>query len=338
MANAPQIAVVMPCFRVRRQVLQVIAGIGPEVERIYAVDDFCPEQSGALIEQQCTDPRVRVLRHAENQGVGGAVVTGYREALADGAEIVVKVDGDGQMDPALIPRLTRPLVSGEADYAKGNRFYDLEHVRTMPRLRLVGNAVLSLINKMASGYWNIMDPTNGFTAIHRTALAALPLAKVDRSYFFESDMLFRLYTIRAVVQDVPMPSRYGDEVSSLRVGRVAAAFPFKYLGAMAKRIFYAYFLRDFNAGTLQLCLGVLIGGGGVAFGLATWMHSSLSGIPATAGTVMLAGLPVLAGLQFLLGALHYDVESIPNDPLQAHDPEHARDRPRRVDSGVSGRR
>jgi len=315
-AGAPRIAVVVPCFRVRRQVLQVIGSIGIDVERIYAVDDFCPEQSGALIEQQCTDPRVRVLRHAENQGVGGATVTGYREALADGADIVVKVDGDGQMDPAMISRLTRSIASGAADYAKGNRFYDLEHVRAMPRLRLFGNAVLSLINKVVSGYWNVMDPTNGFTAIHRAALMAIPLAKLDRGYFFESDMLFRLYTIRAVVRDVPLPSRYGDETSSLRVGRVAAIFPLKYLRAMIKRLFYAYFLRDFNAGTLQLSLGLLIGAAGAVFGIASWIHSVITGIPATAGTVMLAGLPVLAGLQFLIGALHYDIESIPREPLQ----------------------
>ena len=314
--NAPRIAVVVPCFRVRRHVLQVIGRIGIDVERIYAVDDFCPEQSGALIEQQCTDPRVKVLRHAENQGVGGAVVTGYRAALADGADIVVKVDGDGQMDPAFIARLTEPIVGGVADYAKGNRFYDLEHVRAMPRLRLFGNAVLSLINKMVSGYWNVMDPTNGFTAIHRSALASLPLAKLDRGYFFESDMLFRLATVRAVVRDVSMPSHYGDEASSLRVGRVAAVFPFKYLRAFVKRIFYAYFLRDFNAGTLQLCLGILVGGAGALFGIASWIHSSVTGVPATAGTVMLAALPVLAGIQFLIGALHYDIEAVPDVPLQ----------------------
>jgi dolichol-phosphate mannosyltransferase len=314
--RAPRIAVVIPCYRVRRHILQVIGGIGAEVERIYAVDDFCPEQSGALVEQQCADPRVRVLRHAENLGVGGATITGYSAALADGADIVVKVDGDGQMDPSLIPRLTRPLIAGAADYAKGNRFYDLEYVRAMPRVRLFGNAVLSLISKIASGYWDVMDPTNGFTAIHRCALVALPLTKLDCGYFFESDMLFRLYTLRAVIRDVPMPSRYGDEASNLHVGRAAAVFPFKYLRAMCKRIFYTYFLRDFNAGTLQLCLGLLFAGGGTLFGLASWVHSAVNGIPATAGTVMLAGLPVLAGIQFLLGALHYDVEHVPRNPIQ----------------------
>lgn len=321
--STPRVAVVVPCFRVRGRVLQVIGGIGLEVERIYAVDDFCPEQSGDLIEQQCTDPRVRVLRHAENQGVGGAMVTGYREALADGADIVVKIDGDGEMDPKLIPRLTQALVSGAADYAKGNRFFAVDEVKAMPPLRVLGHAIASLLNKMASGYWQIMDPTNGFTAIHRTALAALPLAKLDRGYFFASDMLFRLYTIRAVVRDVAMPSHHGANAGNERVGHLATGIPFKYLRAMVKRTFYAYFLRDWTAGTLQLCLGLLIGGGGAAYGLVTCIQAVLTGVPATAVTVMLAGVPMLAGIEFLLGALRYDLQSVPREPIQATDVDSA---------------
>jgi glycosyltransferase involved in cell wall biosynthesis len=314
--DTPRIAVVIPCYRVSSTVIGVIAAIGREVERIYAVDDACPEHTAELIERDCADPRVTILRHARNRGVGAATVTGYKAALAAGAEIVVKIDGDGQMDPALLGRFARPIATRQADYTKGNRFYALEDLRGMPRLRLFGNALLSLVNKVATGYWDIMDPTNGYTAIHKTALANLPLDKLDRRYFFESDMLFRLYTIRAVVRDVPMPARYGKEVSSLSVGRVAIVFPFKYLGALLKRIFYAYFLRDFNAGTLQMCLGIVVGGAGALFGVASWVRSSMTGTAATAGTVMLAALPVLAGIQFLLGALHYDIESVPREPLQ----------------------
>jgi dolichol-phosphate mannosyltransferase len=313
----PKIAVVVPCYRVSRQAADVVAAIGPEVDRIFVVDDACPEQTGKLISQSSGDARIKVIRHLENQGVGGAVITGYRAALAEGADIVVKIDGDGQMDPAMIARVVAPLLAGSADYTKGNRFYDLEYLRAMPRARLLGNALLSFVNKVASGYWDVMDPTNGYTAIHRTALEALPLAKVDRGYFFESDMLFRLYTIRAVVRDVPMPARYGLEVSSLRIARVAAAFPLKYLRVAAKRVFYAYFLRDFNAGTLQLCLGLLIGGAGATFGVARWVHSALTGVPATSGTVMLAALPVLVGIQLLLGALNFDVQNVPRTPLQS---------------------
>ena len=205
---------------------------------------------------------------------------------------------------------------GRADYAKGNRFHDLEFLRTMPRVRLFGNAVLSLVNKVASGYWDVMDPTNGFTAIHRVALSALPLDKLDRGYFFESDMLFRLYTIRAVVRDVPMPARYDGEPSSLRIGRVASRFRSKYARAVVKRLFYAYFLRDFNAGTLQILLALLIGGAGAIFGIAKWIESASTGVPATSGAVMLAGLPVLVAIQLFLAALHFDIEHIPRDPLQ----------------------
>ncbi len=313
------IAVVIPCYRVSKQVLGVIARIGPEVERIFVIDDACPEHSGELVEKECRDARVSVIRHSANQGVGGAMVTGYRAALEADVDIVVKVDGDGQMDPALIPHFTKALLNGQADYAKGNRFYDLESLRAMPRVRLIGNAMLSMVNKISSGYWDIMDPTNGYTAVHRTVLARLPLDKIDPGYFFESDMLVRLYTLRAVVRDVSMKSRYEDESSTLRVGRVLLSFPYKYLRATIKRVFYAYFLRDFNAGTLQMLGALLIGGAGTAYGAARWILSTRSGIAATSGEVMIAALPVLVGVQFLLGALQFDIQNVPRVPLQQDD-------------------
>ena len=315
-AGAPRIAVVIPCYRVSRQVLGVITQIGPEVGQIFVIDDACPEHTGDLVDRQCADARVSVVRHAENQGVGGAMVTGYRNALEAGADIVVKIDGDGQMNPALIPRFTKALVLGQADYTKGNRFYDLESLRAMPRVRLFGNAILSLVNKISSGYWDVMDPTNGYTAIHRTALARLPLAKIDRGYFFESDMLLRLYTLRAVVRDVPMEAHYEDESSNLGVGRVLFTFPFKYARSTAKRIFYSYFLRDFNAGTLQLMGAILIGGAGAIYGVVKWALSIRSGIAATSGEVMIAALPVLVGVQFLLAALQFDIQNVPREALQ----------------------
>ena len=313
-----RIAVVIPCYRVRAQILDVLANIGPEAERIYVVDDGCPERTGQLVEESCDDARVTVLRHRENRGVGAAVVTGYTAALADGADIVVKIDGDGQMDPRELMRLVRPILAGEADYAKGNRFFDFNLLEQMPRVRMFGNALLSLVNKLASGYWNVMDPTNGYTAIDRAALSGLPLDKLDRGYFFESDMLFRLYTIRAVVKDLPMRAHYGNETSSLRVRRVLIEFPLKYLTAMCKRIFYAYFLRDFNGGTLQIGLGTLLVTIGALYGFSRWAHSTITGIPTTSGGVMLAALPVLIGVQLLLGALQFDIQNVPNDPLSRH--------------------
>jgi glycosyltransferase involved in cell wall biosynthesis len=208
------IAVVLPCFRSKAHVLGVIQDIGPEVSLIIAVDDACPEQTGTHIEQNCSDVRVIVIRNSINSGVGGAMITGYREALARGADVVVKIDSDGQMDPLLLPDIVHPIVAGIADYSKGNRFFNVEGLRAMPKLRLLGNACLSFLTKLSSGYWNVFDPTNGYTAIHRVALHGLQLEKVDRRFFFESDMLFRLYLAGAVVIDVPMQSVYRDEISN----------------------------------------------------------------------------------------------------------------------------
>ena len=202
----------------------VLQGIGPEVTRIYVVDDHCPDGSGEYVRANCRDTRVVVLTHPINQGVGGAVITGYRAAIENGAEIIVKVDGDGQMDPSLIPYLIDPILANEADYTKGNRFFDLEGVSSMPTVRLVGNAVLSFVTKLSSGYWSLFDPTNGYTAIHAAVARRLPFAKLRRRYFFETDMLFRLNTLRAVVVDVPMAANYGDEVSNLKIKRVMRVF------------------------------------------------------------------------------------------------------------------
>src|SRR4051812_21032823 len=175
-----KVAVVIPCYRVRRHILGVIAGLGPIVDQIYCVDDKCPEDSGGLVEQACVDPRVRVVRHAENQGVGGATLTGYRAAIAGGADVLIKIDGDGQMDPDLIELFVAPIAEGRADYAKGNRFHNIEDTRGMPAVRVFGNACLSFITKLSSGYWTVFDPTNGYTAIERTLAERIverPLAR-----------------------------------------------------------------------------------------------------------------------------------------------------------------
>ncbi len=249
------VAVVIPCYRVTAHVLQVIAAVGPEVHRIFVVDDACPDGSGALVQAQCTDPRVKVYFHESNQGVGGAVMTGYKAAMADDMDIIVKVDGDGQMAPALIPYFIAPILKGQADYTKGNRFYDLTHIGQMPRIRLFGNMVLSFMAKLSSGYWNLFDTTNGFTAIHAKAARRIAFDKVSQRYFFETDLLFRLNIIRAVVIDIPMDASYGSEKSNLQASRVLGEFFVKHLRNFAKRVVYNYFLRDMTAASLELVLG-----------------------------------------------------------------------------------
>lgn len=310
-----RIAVAIPCYKVTQHVLGVIAAIGPEVEVIYAVDDACPDGSGRFIEANNCDPRVRVLYNAENRGVGGAIIAAYRAAIASDLDIVVKIDGDGQMDPRLLPKFIRPILRGEADYTKGNRFFRPESVQDMPPVRLFGNAVLSFITKLSCGYWNIMDPTNGYTAARTCVLAELPLDKLEQRYFFETDMLFRLNTLRAVVKDVPMDSVYADEESNLKIGKVLPEFLRKHASRLWRRYVYSYLVRDFNVGTLYSICGTLLFIAGGVFGVLEWLDSARSHNPATSGTVMLAALPVLIGIQCLIAFLHYDVGNLPTEPL-----------------------
>ena len=313
------VAVIVPSYKVKDSILDVLSKIGPEVGKIYVVDDACPQGTGNFVKENCNDDRVDVLFNPENLGVGGAVIKGYKKAMADGCTILVKIDGDGQMDPVLIPRFIEPILTKKADYVKGNRFYDLAFLRSMPGSRRFGNSIVSFISKMASGYWNIMDPSNGYTAICASVLKYLPLEKIDRRFFFESDMLFRLNTIRAVVQDLPMHSTYGSEQSNLRIPAVLFRFPFKYLVCFIKRIYYNYFLRDFNIGSLELVMTILFLLFGIIFGGIHWISSLETSHPATAGTVLLAGLPVILGFQSLLSFLHFDLANIPDRVIM--DPE-----------------
>lgn len=316
MEKITRIAVVIPTYKVKNHILDVIAGIGAEVWMIYVIDDCCPEDSGRYVGSACRDERVRLIHHDLNQGVGGATLTGYRQALEDGADIIIKLDGDGQMDPALIPRFVRPIVEDEADYTKGNRFYSIDNLQQMPFVRLLGNSMLSFISKFSSGYWSVFDPTNGFTAIHSTVAAKLPFDKIDKRYFFESDMLFRLNTLRAVVLDIPMTAKYAGETSSMKILKIIPEFLKKHTINSFKRIFYNYYLRDFNMASIEIFLGVCALFFGIIFGARMWYSSVVTGITASSGTVMLAALPTLIGIQLILAFLSYDVGNIPRYPLK----------------------
>jgi len=309
------IAVVIPCYNVKEYILGVLKKIGPEVTQIICIDDKCPQNSGDYIQNNCMDDRVSVLYNQFNLGVGGATMKGYSEAIRSGADIVVKIDGDGQMDPALIKRFIMPIISARADYTKGNRFYRLESLKRMPIPRIIGNAALSFITKLSTGYWNIFDPTNGFTAIHSRIIRELPLKNISNRYFFESDILFRLNIIGAVVEEVPMDSVYGNEKSNMKIAGLILEFLYKHIRNYFKRIAYNYFLRNFGVASLELVLGNVLFLFGLIFGSIKWSESLSTGVPVSAGTVMLAGLPVIVGLQMLLSFVNYDVNNIPNNPL-----------------------
>lgn len=314
-SKKPLIAVVIPSYRVKRFILDVIARVGPEVARIYVIDDCCPDGSGAFVADKCKDSRVQIIFNIENQGVGGAVMVGYSAAIADGMDIIVKIDGDGQMDPALISTFIRPILLGRADYTKGNRFFDLAEIRSMPALRLFGNAALSFMTKLSSGYWELFDPTNGYTAIHSNVARLLPFNKISRRYFFETDLLFRLNTIKAVVMDIPMTAKYGDETSNLKISKIIGEFMFKHVRNFFKRIGYNYYLRDMSLASLELPIGVIMLFGGGLFGAFHWIKSMNTGDPTLPGTVMLAALPMIIGMQLILAFIGHDIATSPRETL-----------------------
>ena len=316
--TAWRIAVVIPSYRVKKHILNVIAGIGNKVDRIYVIDDQCPEETGKFVQAQCTDMRVIVRFNEHNLGVGGAVMAGYRCALEDGAHIIVKIYGDEQMDPVLIPIFVQPIIDGRVDYTKGNRFFNLNQIRQMPSLRLFGNACLSFLNKLSSGYWDIFDPTNGYTAIHADTLRELPLDKISNRYFFESDMLFRLNLQKAVVADIPMDARYADESSSMQIHQIVGEFLLKHLRNFGKRIFYNYYLRDMSLASIELPLGLILFLFGTLFGITQWISSAINNVATPAGTVMLSALPTLMGLQLILAFLAFDIGSVPKVSRRAN--------------------
>ncbi len=309
------IAVVMPCFKVNEHVLAVIKAIGSEVTKIYVVDDACPDNVGEFVKTNITDSRVQVILHKENGGVGAAVMTGYQAAIADGMQVIVKIDGDGQMDPTLVSKFVQPILSGTADYTKGNRFFELEDVKEMPLGRLFGNAVLSFVNKLSSGYWDIFDPTNGYTAINSRVAQKLPFEKISKRYFFESDMLFRLNTLKAVTVDIPMKARYASEISNLKINKIIFEFAIKHIKNFGKRIFYNYYLRDVSIASFELPIGLGMLIFGIFYGLQRLFLSNLTGIPTNPGSVMVSGLNILIGTQLLLAFLSFDIASTPKNPV-----------------------
>jgi glycosyltransferase involved in cell wall biosynthesis len=306
-----KVAVVIPCFRVRKRIASVIGEIGPEVDSIYVVDDRCPEETGRYVSETIDDPRIKVIFNEVNLGVGGATLAGLVQAATDDADVIVKIDGDGQMDPRLIPAFTAVILSSEADFAKGNRFFEPEGVMTMPRARLIGNAGLSFMAKFSTGYWHSFDPTNGFFAIHASLMGLLPVEKISKRYFFESDLLFRLGVIEARVVDIPMYAHYADEQSSMQPHKEIWRFAKGHLKNLLKRIFYRYFLRDFSVASIELLLGLALLAFGTIFGLLNWQAESY----ASAGTVMLAAMPIIIGTQLLLAFLNYDIQSAPGTAL-----------------------
>ena len=310
------IATVIPAYRVERDIESVINGLPAYVKHIIVVDDASPDSSFDLVTAAAQkDIRITLIRHSQNLGVGAAMVTGFRKALELGAQIVVKLDGDGQMDSTHLPALITPLIEGKADYVKGNRFRDFQSLQQMPFIRRLGNLGLSFLTKAATGYWNIFDPTNGFFAIRAEILTQLPLDNLDRRYFFETSMLSNLYLLDAFILDVPIPARYRGETSNMVIRSVLIEFPLKLTRTFLRRIILKYFLIDFSMTSVYLLAGIPLLLFGLIFGITKWIQYANIGIAAPTGTVMLPTLSLILGIQILLSAIEIDLNSTPSQAL-----------------------
>jgi dolichol-phosphate mannosyltransferase len=310
------VAVVVPAYQAERWIGATLSGMPPFVRRIIVVIDGATDATARETDEAAArDPRITRIDHDGNRGVGAAMRTGYQHAMSAGAAIVAKMDADGQMDPNELSRLVLPVALGRADYAKGNRFVHARAIRSMPAMRLLGNAALSLLSKLSTGYWNLLDPTNGYTAISREALVAIDLEQLDDRFFFESSMLAELSLARAVCVDVAIPARYGGESSHLSVTRSLFEFTLKHARNFARRLWLRYVVLDFSAVSLLLAIGLPLAAFGLVFGARNWIRSSMYEVPATAGTVMVAAFTLAAGLFGIVQAMIYDILSVPAVPL-----------------------
>lgn len=307
-----KVLAIVPVFRGRNQIIEIVAGALKVVDHVLVVDDSCPEDSGLAVEQEFSDnPRVTVVFHDENLGVGGAMKTGFRWALQCSFEIIVKLDADGQMKPYLIPELVSPLKHKEADFAKGNRFDSPRHVRSMPIIRIIGNGALSLLTKISTGYWSVSDPTNGYLAIRKEALSKLEFQFLSDGYFFESDLLFRLAIVRARICEMPMSAVYGDEKSGLRIWRVLITFPFLHLRNLMKRLAYSYYVRDWSIGSVELPIGLALMSWGTWFGLSTFASARDVGETVSAGQAVTTAIAIILGFQLFLSFISQDIQREP---------------------------
>lgn len=310
MYKGRRVTTVLPAHNEERHIGETILTMPDFVDHIVVVDD-CSQDRTSDVARACDDPRVTVLKTPYNMGVGGATITGYRKALELKSDIIVKMDGDGQMSPDHLPLLLDALIEGGYDYAKGNRFLASDSLHQMPRHRLFGNVVLTFMTKLASGYWHVFDPQNGYTAIKATALRVIDLNAVHQRFFFENDMLCQLNYHNFRVKDVAIPARYGEEESDLNPFKISVTFPFLLFMRYLRRLYHKYILRDFSPIALFMIVGFILFAWGFVFGLYLWVKSNLTGHPTPTGTIMLSLLPLILGFQLLLQGIVLDIQETP---------------------------
>ncbi len=308
------IIIVIPCFKVKYKILKVISKIPRWINKVICVDDCCPDNSGKFIIDNTSDDRIITLFNSRNLGVGGASLVGFKHAKELGAEIIIKVDGDDQMDLSLINNFIEPIISNDADFTKGNRLTKFKDYYNMPLSRKLGNICLSFFNRFSSGYWNLFDTTNGYLCFNSKLIDLLPLEKISKDYFFESDLLNWLYIIRAKVKDIPIKSIYNNEKSNINIFSVILRFPVLYFRNFFRRFFYEYCLRNPDMKFISFIFGFLSLIFGITFSLNAW-KTGTGEIPSTSGTVAVALISLLVGINFISYFFFSDMNNYPKKNL-----------------------
>ncbi len=308
MLEGKRVAVVVPAFDEERLIGTTLSGIPDFVDRILVIDDASRDGTAERA-RASGDSRVEVVSHEQNQGVGAAILTGYRRALEEGIDVTCVMAGDNQMDPADLEAIAGPVARGEVDYAKANRLFTGRAWELMPHTRYLGNAILSLLTKIASGYWHVADSQSGYTAIRRSTLELLDLDRIYARYGFPNDMLVHLNVINARVRDVPSRPVYGvGETSDIRLRRVIPAISWLLTKAFFWRMREKYVIRDFHPLVFFYVFGLLFSLLGFVLG-ATVTILRILGNELTVATVVLVALLLIAGLLFTLFAMLFDMES-----------------------------
>jgi glycosyltransferase involved in cell wall biosynthesis len=304
------VCVVVPAYNEELHVAQVIRTTPAFVDHIIVVDDRSTDGTSREA-HRAADTRTEVVRHEENLGVGGAILTGHRRALDLAADVSVVMAGDAQMDPDYLPQLLDPIVEGGYGFAKANRFFSSQSYSGMPRIRIIGNIVLSFMTKFASGYWHLFDPQNGYTAVRTDVLRRLDLDSIAQRYEFENDLLINLSIADVPAVDVPIPAVYAEEQSGIKLRRVIPAISFLLVRGFFRRVMQKYVIRSFSPIALLLFSGLLLMLWSVVFGI--WvLVQTLGPDEASTGTVLLCVAPFLVAVQLLLNAMVLDIQEAPD--------------------------
>ncbi len=298
---------VIPAYQAANSISSVIEKVPDYVDWIIVIDDASKDTTSVVVAKNI-DHRIILIRHKKNCGVGGAMITGYKKALELKADYIVKIDADGQMDTSYLDRFARICLLYDCDYVKANRFGHIDALPVMPRIRLVGNLILTFLTKFASGYWNIFDPQNGYVMITRKMLKRLDLDMIDKGYFFENSMLINLNIMRAKIGEIYLPANYGCEISSMKLWKIILSFPKKLMLGYFHRIYQKYIFRSLSPYALLLLCGFIFMLWGVIWGGIAWYKSLITGIPSSTGTIILALLPLILGWTSLLQALLLDIQ------------------------------